>query len=109
MLAVSQVGLRVSSRGLGGGLEDQEVPGRSGCELPGSWHPGEAASCSGRGGDLGAASPLISAMTHDLVPLTASQQWCPVCKTEIMMVSTSQGAGSAICEPGTEEVFNKRH
>lgn len=42
----------LASRSLGSaledlGLEDQEMPGRSGCGLPGSCHTDEAAACPG--------------------------------------------------------------
>lgn len=50
----------------GGDLEVQEVPGRSGCELPGSYHTGEAAACTGGGVGL-LVQPLTSTV-GDLPP-----------------------------------------
>lgn len=44
---VLAAGLAQLGISFGGCQEDQEVPGRSGCGLPGSCHTGEAAACTG--------------------------------------------------------------
>ena len=86
--------------------EDQEVPGRSGCGLPGSWRTGEAAACSGRG--VGFRCGTASPRRRDLGRVTASQHQCAVCKTEITTVPTSWRVGDGICKDGMGLARRKR-